>query len=107
MIEVQYKRDRTTLGNFANVSEKGIAHKIMFAGMDGNNRRSICRFCFIHDCAKEIVIRHIKCANGKAVLAGRLQLIFSYETNMLNLQFQRVVRPAGALLHWHKGHDRK
>lgn len=73
MIEVQYKRDRTTLGNFANVSEKGIAHKIMFAGMDGNNRRSICRFCFIHDCAKETVIRHIKCANGKAVLAGRLQ----------------------------------
>ena len=66
MIEVQYKRDRTTLGNFANVSEKGIAHKIMFAGMDGNNRRSICRFCFIHDCAKETVIRHIKCANGKA-----------------------------------------
>ena len=55
MIEVQYKRDRTTLGNFANVSEKGIAHKIMFAGMDGNNRRSICRFCFIHDCAKETV----------------------------------------------------
>ena len=33
MIEVQYKRDRTTLGNFANVSEKGIAHKIMFAGI--------------------------------------------------------------------------
>ncbi|NYY74420.1 hypothetical protein DMH88_05870 [Escherichia coli] len=74
--------------------------------MDGNNRRSICRFCFIHDCAEGNSYPPLNAPMAKP--CWRVGCSNSFiETNMLNLQFQRVVRPAGALLHWHKGHDRK
>ena len=73
VIQMQGERHRAAHGDIADIAEKAIPNKIVFAGVDGDDRRRVGGFSFFHHRADEAAIRHVERTNGETVLAGGFQ----------------------------------
>ncbi len=70
MIQMQGERHAAALGDIPHVAKKRVANKIVLAGVNGNNRRRICRFRLFHHGSNKTAIRHVKCADSKTMFTG-------------------------------------
>jgi hypothetical protein len=73
VVQMQSKGNRAAQSDITDIAKKRIADKIMFTGVNRDNRRGIGRFRFLHYCTYKAAVRHVECADSKTVLTSRLQ----------------------------------